>query len=514
MNNSIKYGRNLQDDSQYQIFAKSRFYPLVNELLKMVNTFENEGISFFFFQTPVAERIKSLSDKQKKRVSEWTFDFNHISDLDLKRIKEIYSNDVNIDYLRQVYDGARVYSLDGVKYLADFTSRYVNIVNGKRVTVDQPEDYNRNIYVFGQCTARGTGVEDKDTIPSVIQSCINEANLRVRVENDAVGCGSDLYDDMKHMQATEYISGDIVVLCSNLEIVPEWYFEKCGMSKYCFDTSKLFERADNYDEWFTDSTFHTNRVGNKIIGEYIYKELYTNGSFLQKDIKKETESRFLFSGGGQERDNDDYGEELGNYISEIIEKYRCKTLYNGAIVMNCNPFTLGHQYLIDYARKEVEHLYIFVVQEDRSYFRFSDRYNMVRLGTEGYNNVSVVPSGKFIISADTFPGYFYKDNDNSIDVDTSKDLTIFGKFIAPALNIKIRFAGSEPYDRVTWQYNQEMKRTLTRYGIEFREIERKNQNEEPISASKVRKMLKSKEWDDIAKIVPVTTLDYLKNMEM
>ena len=53
----------------------------------------------------------------------------------------------------------------------------------------------------------------------------------------------------------------------------------------------------------------------------------------------------------------------------------------GAAVMNCNPFTIGHRYLIETAAKECDLLYIFVLSEDKSEFSFADRLEMVKRGT-------------------------------------------------------------------------------------------------------------------------------------
>ncbi|MBQ9442198.1 MAG: [Selenomonadaceae bacterium] len=78
--------------------------------------------------------------------------------------------------------------------------------------------------------------------------------------------------------------------------------------------------------------------------------------------------------------------------------------------MNCNPFTLGHEYLIEYASKKVKKLYIFVVEEDKSEFKFADRFELVKRGVKKFSNVEVLPSGKFIISQQTFSGYFNKEN--------------------------------------------------------------------------------------------------------
>ncbi|MBO4780211.1 MAG: hypothetical protein J5497_06205 [Selenomonadaceae bacterium] len=178
--------------------------------------------------------------------------------------------------------------------------------------------------------------------------------------------------------------------------------------------------------------------------------------------------------------------------------------------MNCNPFTLGHQYLVEYAASKVIKLYIFVVEEDKSEFPFADRIELVKHGVKHLSNVEVLPSGKFIISQQTFSGYFNKASLQDVTVDSSEDVEIFGKEIAPTLGITIRFAGEEPKDNVTRQYNETMKEILPRYGVEFCEIPRKTFGDEPISASKVREALKTGDFDKIRNLVPETTLLYLR----
>ena len=135
--------------------------------------------------------------------------------------------------------------------------------------------------------------------------------------------------------------------------------------------------------------------------------------------------------------------------------------------------------------------------------------DLVKKGTAHLNNVVVLPSGKFIISATTFPGYFYKDGNKEIEVDTSFDIEIFGKYIAPALDIKIRFAGEEPNDFVTRKYNEEMEETLPKHNVEFIEIKRKEAGGQVISASLVRKLLEKRDFEKIKPLVPQDTFNYL-----
>lgn len=192
--------------------------------------------------------------------------------------------------------------------------------------------------------------------------------------------------------------------------------------------------------------------------------------------------------------------------SKLLRSYAAKI---GSIVMNCNPFTNGHRYIIEQASKRVSHLYIFVVQEDRSFFSFSDRFELVKQGTKDLTNVTVIPSGKSIISSLTFPDYFNKENVQNQKVDTANDVVIFAKEIAPVLSINMRFAGTEPYDKITKQYNEKMRQILPQYGIDFVEIPRCQWDGSAISAKKVRELFMKECFNQLINYVPFSTLAYL-----
>lgn len=181
----------------------------------------------------------------------------------------------------------------------------------------------------------------------------------------------------------------------------------------------------------------------------------------------------------------------------------------GAVVMNCNPFTYGHQYLIDIASRLVDLLYVFVVEEDKSIFPFKDRFAMVNEGTKQYVNVIVIPSGSFMISSVTFPGYFTKDTPTGESYDDFLDLKIFAHYISPAFGISVRFVGEEPFDKVTGQYNYDMKIILKETEIDVIEIPRKKFGNEFISATKVRRLLKEKDYNSLKNYLPETTIQKL-----
>jgi [citrate (pro-3S)-lyase] ligase len=286
----------------------------------------------------------------------------------------------------------------------------------------------------------------------------------------------------------------------------------------------LGQRPHNYGELFLEAWHipynmrfsHLTENGYRLVAEKCFDLLKDHDFFRDKvniqplsnekykpvEIKFTPNDRFLL---------DVYKKNLSDFYDSRIPEYG-ENYRMGAIVMNCNPFTLGHRYLIETAAAKVDFLLVFVVSEDKSIFPFKDRFKLVDLGTADLPNVGVIESGKFIISTTTFTEYFNKaELQDILPVDSSEDVTIFAQEIAPAAHISIRFVGTEPNDKVTLQYNRTLARILPEYGIGFEEIPRKETCGAAISASRVRKLLEEKNFDEIAKLVPQTTLDYLIN---
>lgn len=258
------------------------------------------------------------------------------------------------------------------------------------------------------------------------------------------------------------------------------------------------------EDFFIDLPIHCNYRGNEVIADILHQYLFVDGI---DEGQLETE----------DFKNKEYAEYSGNleldrYLQELSGK-RIACGLAGCIVMNCNPFTLGHRYLIETAARETDVLYIFVVEEDQSYFSFQDRLKLVREGVQDLDNVVVMASGRFVLSADTFSEYFHKEDAAAGKADVSKDLFLFGQYIAPCLNIRKRFAGEEPFDRVTRQYNEGMKEILPQFGVELVEIPRKQAGGEVISASKVRKYLREGDYQKIKDMVPECTYRFLTEHE-
>lgn len=185
----------------------------------------------------------------------------------------------------------------------------------------------------------------------------------------------------------------------------------------------------------------------------------------------------------------------------------------GAIVMNANPFTLGHRALVEYAAARCDVLHLFVVEEDRSLFPTDVRFRLVQEGTADLANVRVHLSGQYMISSTTFPTYFLKDGGNSALLQSELDITLFASSIAPVLHITRRFAGEEPLDPVTACYNSAMRGILPRYGIEYIEISRLALGDAPVSASRVRALIKRRQYREAQLLVPEPTRRLIESLE-
>ena len=178
---------------------------------------------------------------------------------------------------------------------------------------------------------------------------------------------------------------------------------------------------------------------------------------------------------------------------------------SGIIIMNCNPFTLGHRYLIEQAAQQVDTLYILVVREDCSMFGYDERKAMIVRGVAHINNVVVCDGSEYSISATTFPTYFLKCLLDASDTQMALDIDLYRRHIAPALGATVRFVGTEPDDPVTRRYNELMKSMLP----DVREVARLQQSGVAVSASRVRKAIVENHLALAARLVPPTTVPYI-----
>ena len=434
-----------------------------------------------------------------------------------------YYNDLDIcsrEYCDEVFlakSPITIVKRKDVFCINDISLKYFNVVNSCRVTTDVPDSFENTIHFFGNCVAVGVFAEDQYTLESYLQRMLNETqvnNRTYRIINHSNW--HDYKESLMPILRTEYQPNDIIVLVSrDLDKLAVDNNNDSETVKY-IDLSSSFNRPHKYNgEVFFDK-YHMNHRGYNLLAERIF------GALVELPLIPESVANTHLLGcegdGGccdlrtrttaNNRHPDSEYNGLDEYLQYLQEQKSPTGGIVGSVVMNCNPFTLGHRYLIESAIKCCDFLYIFVVEEDKSFFPFSDRMKCVLDGVADLSNVRVLPSGKFIISSFTLPEYFDKD-ESGATIDATLDLELFATRIAPVLNIKKRFVGNEPFCQVTRQYNNAMLEILPKYGIELVIFDRMELDSEPISASRVRELLKNGEYSKLKCLVPEATLNYL-----
>ncbi|WP_129598350.1 [citrate (pro-3S)-lyase] ligase [Anaerophilus nitritogenes] len=256
--------------------------------------------------------------------------------------------------------------------------------------------------------------------------------------------------------------------------------------------SKLITHITNklFDEGIYE-TFIFTKPKNK----YIFKGIHYHEVYATDEV-------VLLEGGMA---------SIEKFIQNMFKKSKLGNEKKAALVMNCNPFTLGHRYIIEKASKENDKVVVFIVEENRSLFPFHVRMDLTKKGIEDLKNVKILPGGNYIISSATFPSYFIREADERLKAYTKLDAGIFSKFIAPIFHIQRRYVGTEPYCNVTNEYNQTLHEVLPKEGIEVIEVDRIGRNDKAISASFVRELIKAENWEEMRKLLPNSTYEFLKS---
>ncbi len=398
------------------------------------------------------------------------------------------------------YTGRQWYRKNGYLHMHDVNGSYINVCGGERFTVGNPESFRHTFWLFGPCIISGAYADDARTIASDLRKRIDR-NWYIKNMGDAFVCLNLVIRDAELKQ------GDVVLIYTEHKEI----YREAGLRTH--SVWEAYSRCPDLMDHVLDTLNHVDWFLLRRVADEINQILIREKVFAADDAGKDgvpENSRAKAVHFGIRSRGSEIPEQLAEWLS-AMEKYRGRDgQKTGAIVMNCNPFTLGHRYLIEEAVKRVDRLLIFVVEEDRSFFSFDDRIRMVRLGTQDLCKVTVVPSGRFIVSAQTLPGYFEKNDNPDVVFDATSDLELFAEVIADRLNISVRFAGEEPIDRYTRQYNHAMRELLPRYGIEFVEIPRKEEAGEVISASRVRKRMLDREYEEIKELVLPEIYQYLE----
>lgn len=441
-------------------------YPSIKDIFKL-----NKSFLFLFYQCIFFIRRKNkrlwLNTKCRKELRQEYIEIK---------------NDNKKGYIRSWHNGKNINFDDGFR----------RIYRDNELTENA-----KNVYIYGYCVSANANLSDKETIGAFLQKELG-ANYNVLSRSNDCSANNLIMREQKYEQ------GDIV--CINISRNDQRIQE---VNAEFIDLIDIYIKEPKVWKHMLESSMHidaffTNKIA-EIMSDRIKEikiEHISNSGIYFGNKKKKAPDLCMYNDNG-----------LEEYV-DLLKMDKQQSGIRGSIVMNCNPFTLGHKYLIEEALKQVDYLYVFVVSEDKSKFKFNDRFQMVKLGTEEYKNVFVFPTSTYMISATTVPGYFDKSNLGDISFSASYDLELFAS-ICKEIGVSIRFAGEEPNDKFTNSYNKIMEEKLPEYGIEFKTIKRKcispNSNI-IISATTVRQLIEKGDWNSLTDFIPETTLIYLKNL--
>jgi len=464
--------------------------------------FPNVNSSFAFIQTIAFENSHKIYQRVMEQFRENGVEICEccipmVQDLDFKTEDELLSIKYGLSINQYVCGDfehikreclEHIYGKENIVSLNEGIQRDIEMIPLGEITgiAKRGSQKNKRIYLIGPCIVAGYGCIEEEMLYRYLQKYVDKFGYQVI----AVSFNNLRFDILKSIGMLPVREQDIILSINNAN----WFSE--SQNKYNFVDLKPIYDDRKRDSMFCCHPIHTNSEGNRRIAKEIMKRYLLDimNKFSGRESNKYIQKGELLN----QRDCI----KIDDYIRSI-KKDNCMNA--GAIVMNGNPFTNGHRYLIANAAKMVEQLYVFVVEEDKSFFKFEDRFQMIKNGTYDLSNVIVVPSGEWVLSYKTFPVYFEKEEMQQMKINACYDLEIFARYIAPKLGIEKRFVGEEPFDAVTRQYNEQMKEILSFFNIGTEIIPRMVIRGEIISASKVRKCMKEGKWGELKEFVPDST---------
>lgn len=477
------------------------------EIERFIRMTKSRVILYTYSNTGIVNHL-NIKEYRNLEKRERCIDTNLWKGLSIEEWKTFWQSEYNeglVQEFQQEKAGHTIVLRNGVASYSDWKGKYFHFEDGYRVTPGNPLEMNRRIIMFGPCIVAGAYCKDNQTIEACLQNyLLKDGYMEWGVLNRGAYSLEQCYG---HLFIQELSEDDIVIILCEEQWKPDKHLDRLVFQG---DLTPDFLKISNLADYFVDIPSHCNYIVNEQLAERIYKD-------IRRTELLETPREI----GVPERLQNYYiNWDVREYFIKYFEKYGLHKASDdiriGSVVMNCNPFTKGHRYLIEQALGIVDKLYLFVVEEDKSYFKFEDRFNMVKAGVSDLENVQVVPSGKYVISRDTFAQYFEKECVQTVE-SMDYDLYIFGEVVAAELGIRYRFVGEEPFDKVTREYNESMKRILPDYGVTVVEIPRISVKEcggKAVSATAVRRALQERDMDMIGKLCPESTVTYLKKLTL
>lgn len=491
-----------------RIFAKGYFEKKIKEIVEFIKS-RNSKLILVEYPTLAELGIKPDDFGYKYNLSHGMEGFTQMTELDKEMFYGSGYYPGAIEKFADDYNEMEMTIVNGYRFVRDIENDNFSVKNGHRNISNGKIGKNR-IYLLGMCNVLGSYVGNDRTIGYYLQQIINRYN---QLDYEVYIYGKTNGVELDGFYKEELGEGDYILYFVNAMRGITRFFQKAA-DEYQANISVL--RIDKGiligEKWldnFYNSITHHNHLVNEYIANFLFDRLDLQSNIDRENVIRDRKSNYYIS------------PETYAHFEQMREDYDLNITFDdrqkvGAIVMNCNPFTLGHRYLIEQAVKSVSRLYIFVVEEDKSTFKFKDRFEMVKQGVRDIDSeIIVLPSTKYIISNQTFSQYFDKEKEINEIENPEYDIRIFGEVVCKIFGIGKRFAGEEPIDVVTNNYNRTMERILPEYDVEFVEIPRlKISDGCVISATTVRKLIKNNDVKELERYLPASTIDYLKQQNI
>ena len=114
-----------------------------------------------------------------------------------------------------------------------------------------------------------------------------------------------------------------------------------------------------------------------------------------------------------------------------------------------DPITKGHEDIVRRAARLFDEVVVLVAHNAEKSYLFSkeERCLFCRKTFADLPNVTVLPTGPYLISSATFPTYFLKDRENAEAIHCLLDIEIFCKYYVPKFGITRRYVALVPHDQ-------------------------------------------------------------------
>lgn len=474
---------------------------------KVLNYYKKNAVHFLIVNGIMKKSLKDISDSERKRldmsVEQAMQDSEFIARFcgeDALSYKIMSQHKGNLNQLaRIVFNGVS-------NVLLDRKEEHYNIINGKRYTTDVPYRASVRVHMFGPCAVMGLCVADEMTICSILQRHLNSVGYDAKVYNHGLAYGNDQLNDLVGMMDEPVRPGDCVI----------WFsaFDKITLSKFENQSIPIVDVAQcvkGLKDWYLDNPFHCNGQANSNIAAEIFNLLK---KMPQYQIANERSS--MIDSMKINLHHNPYSilnsTELNDY-EQYLEHFKCSSYAKkkGAVVLNANPCTLGHLYLIKEALTYVDFLYVFLVEDSTGNLPYIEREIMLKDSIKYNKRVKVIRGGSIMTSEKIFPEYFNRASKPS-RISLVLAHRCFGQVVSKKLGVTYRFFGTEPYDPLTRALNESACEILPVYGIKPIFVKRMSIEGKCVSAKNVRSLLEDKQFSMLARLVPFSTYKRLLKM--